>query len=227
MPPVFQKLSYWYDDQPRTGAENMAADQILLENVDSDPLLRVYQWSEPTVSFGYFLQLTDAKKAFPGGDVKYIRRWTGGGIVDHRHDLTYTLVIPRMHPLAQTRGGESYLQIHQVLAQVLAELGCSVSLGNSDQGGGGLSCFTNPVEHDLLDQEGNKIAGAGQRRTRHGMLHQGSLQVPGITPFMLGEKLAVCLSGETKAEVPESAFWDKVEQLANERYASHSWLEKT
>jgi lipoate-protein ligase A len=36
-------------------------------------------------------------------------------------------------------------------------------------------CFVNPVEHDLVDGAGRKIAGAGQRRTKHGLLHQGSV----------------------------------------------------
>jgi lipoate-protein ligase A len=31
------------------------------------------------------------------------------------------------------------------------------------------------VEWDLIDRSGNKIAGAGQRRTRKGLLHQGSI----------------------------------------------------
>ena len=141
---IFDALELWRDDQPRTGEENMAVDQLLTESIGGNPVLRVYDWSKPTVSFGYFLAFDDARKAFPSTDdqpVNYVRRWTGGGIVDHRNDLTYTLVIPRSHTLSMTKGAESYRQVHQVLANTLNELGESVRLTATDEGAGGLTCF--------------------------------------------------------------------------------------
>ena len=45
--PVFDILEYWSDITARTGAENMAVDQLLMERVSRHPVLRVYQWSEP------------------------------------------------------------------------------------------------------------------------------------------------------------------------------------
>ena len=61
-----------------------------------------------------------------------------------------------------------------MLARVLNALGQNVELSDHDDGDGSV-CFNNPVAFDLADTQGVKIAGAGQRRTRHGLLHQGSL----------------------------------------------------
>ena len=116
---VFESLDVWRDENPRSGAENMALDQLLMERVgkaSERPLLRLYGWSEPTITFGYFLPLSDATDAFSDDRLTYVRRWTGGGVVDHRIDLTYTLMIPRGHALATARGAESYRVIHQAIA---------------------------------------------------------------------------------------------------------------
>ena len=39
----------------------------------------------------------------------------------------------------------------------------------------GYNCFANPVRADVM-MDGRKIAGAAQRRTRRGLLQQGSIQ---------------------------------------------------
>lgn len=226
---VFESIDFWRDETPRTGAENMAVDQLLMERVGKRhsrrPLLRVYEWSEPTVTFGYFLPLSDATDAFPDEGLTYVRRWTGGGVVDHRVDITYTLAIPREHPLATARGAESYRVIHQALAETFTELGQAVRLTEVDEGEGAAACFANPVAYDLTRPDGEKVAGAGQRRTRFGLLHQGSvIAEPAIDPFaaVLTDKLAF----ETKAWSADTALLAAVDDLAAERYASADWLAK-
>jgi lipoate-protein ligase A len=96
-------------------------------------------------------------------------------MVDHRADWTYTIVAPRGEPLADWRGTESYLQIHTALAETLLDEGIEARMSGGEQETGAALCFENPVHHDLLDAKGRKLAGAGQRRSRLGMLHQGSV----------------------------------------------------
>ncbi len=168
----FEKLEVWMDPVAREGPEAMAVDEWLLATA-SCPVLRVYGWAGQWASLGYFGKICEAREAYPGLDL--VRRWTGGGMVDHRHDWTYTLVIPQGEALANMRGGASYEKIHGKLAGVLQREGvpCRLSAGEGETGE--TRCFENPVGFDLVAPDGRKLAGAGQRRSRAGLLHQGSV----------------------------------------------------
>ncbi len=172
---LFRKLLLWIDPEARPGPEAMAVDEWLLETATT-PVLRVYRWAGDWASVGYFGQLAAARAAFPGAGV--VRRWTGGGMVDHRADWTYTLAVPLTEPLANQRGAGSYRDIHEILAHVLDGEGITASLSLGAEETGDALCFANPVTHDILGQGGIKLAGAGQRRSLQGLLHQGSVAVP-------------------------------------------------
>lgn len=150
----------------------MAVDEWLLEQVQ-EPTLRVYQWSGEWGTLGYFGKLDAAMEALP--DLQWVRRWTGGGTVDHRNDWTYTLAVPRSEPLARTKAAESYRWIHQALAAALAGEGIVAAMSGGEMMTGNALCFANPVSQDLITANGEKLAGAGQRRTKAGLLHQGSV----------------------------------------------------
>lgn len=169
---IFGKLQLWVDPVARSGPEAMAVDEWLLETART-AVLRVYGWDGAWGSLGYFGKIAEARERLPGVD--WVRRWTGGGVVDHRDDWTYTLVAPATGPLAGLRGAESYRLPHSALAATLRQEGISATLAGDEPGNGAALCFQNPVTHDLLAAGGAKLAGAGQRRTRTGLLHQGSV----------------------------------------------------
>jgi lipoate-protein ligase A len=169
---LFETMGLWLDPVARAGPEAMAVDEWLLE-ITTQPVLRVYRWDGAWASLGYFGEIADAEKAFPG--VELVRRWTGGGMVDHRQDWTYTVVSPKGERLASERGAESYRRIHSLLAEVLVAEGIIAHLSSGEAETGATLCFENPVNHDLVGLNGCKLAGAGQRRTRRGLLHQGSV----------------------------------------------------
>lgn len=166
------KLDLWIDLVKRPGPEAMAVDEWLLAVADR-PVLRVYGWLGEWGSIGYFGNLADAMSRLP--DLDWVRRWTGGGTVDHRADWTYTVVAPAGERLAQARGAETYRWIHEALEAVIAVEGVAVKISNGEEKTGAALCFDNPVNYDLVTVEGRKLAGAGQRRTRSGLLHQGSV----------------------------------------------------
>src|SRR5882762_10992875 len=87
-------------------ARNMAVDEALLREV-REPVLRIYEWDVPAISLGYF-----QPGAF-AGERPFVRRYTGGGIVDHAHDVTYTIVLPRTHPWLLLSAPESYRVVHE------------------------------------------------------------------------------------------------------------------
>ncbi|GHC61540.1 lipoyl protein ligase domain-containing protein [Roseibacillus persicicus] len=172
-------------DPPADGPTNMQRDLDLLETLGDEPLLRFYQWSGNWASYGYFQSEADAIAHFPNADLHFVKRPTGGGIVDHREDLTYTLLIPKSHKLAQGQRADSYYQIHQAAQRALTACGLRSQLLEKEEGEGP-ACFVHPVPGDLIDATTRKkLAGAAQRRTRHGLLHQGSILLPGLidSPF--------------------------------------------
>lgn len=170
---VFQRLWLWLDPVKRPGPEAMAVDEWLLETAEL-PVLRIYGWLGDWGSIGYFGHLDEARAAFPK-DLQWVRRWTGGGTVDHRVDWTYTVVSPSGEALTRLKGAASYQVLHAALATALRAESIDARLSTGAEQTGAALCFENPVSHDLMDSGQRKIAGAGQRRTKRGLLHQGSV----------------------------------------------------
>ncbi|MCU6551020.1 lipoyl protein ligase domain-containing protein, partial [Klebsiella pneumoniae] len=84
----------------RTGgaAENMATDFLLLQRYSNETHARFrhYGWHRPAFTFGYSQKIAFVRAQLPADTpVELCRRPTGGGVVDHRDDWTYALVIPR------------------------------------------------------------------------------------------------------------------------------------
>src|SRR5947199_8542442 len=177
--PIFTKLEIYRDATPRSAAVNMAIDEALLE-MAKVPSLRFYQWKSVALSFGYFGNFADVANYATERDL--VLRWTGGGIVFHGEDLTYSIIIPATEPAFGESPKSIYEKIHRALADALAERGQRATVAAILDRGAGVSdagynghCFANPVCADVMI-EGRKIAGAAQRRTRAGLLHQGSIQ---------------------------------------------------
>lgn len=222
--PLLTKLNQWIDPVARSGAENMAVDQWLLEGLGDTALLRYYTWSEPTVTLGYFESLADAKRDFPSEELTYVRRWTGGGIVDHRVDVTYSLFFPKGHPVEQMRGNQSYEMIHALLADSMQKSGVECKLTLEEENAGARSCFVHPVPYDIVDPSGKKLAGAGQKRSKYGLLHQGSVQ--GIEDVAQWQLFFSAALSESLAEIEVQLPKTELEELAHARYASEKWLLK-
>ena len=77
-------------------AENMAIDQSILDSVSRTgiPVLRFYQWAEPTLSLGYFQGLSARAAHVQSNSIGCVRRTTGGGAIVHDQELTYSITIP-------------------------------------------------------------------------------------------------------------------------------------
>lgn len=216
---ALENLQLWLDPDPRPGPEAMAVDEWLLETADA-PVLRVYRWQGAWASIGYFGEIEAARAAFPG--VPIVRRWTGGGMVDHRADWTYSLIVPRRAALSNLRGAESYRLIHAAVAAMLQKCGTAARLSEGAEETGAALCFENPVCHDLLAEDGRKLAGAGQRRSRRGLLHQGSVS----GACAISQRRAEILAGEiseTWSPVSPGLPAEIIEHLAETRYRQPAW----
>lgn len=221
---VFPRLRLWLDPLCRPGPEAMAVDEWLHETAD-EPLLRVYRWQGAWGSIGVFGRLAEAREALPG--LHWVRRWTGGGVVDHRRDWTYSVIAPAGCALAAAGGAESYRLVHTALVAALADGGETAELSPGDATPVGDLCFRNPVRHDLVGGDGGKIAGAGQRRTRRGLLHQGSvaLALDGNASAALALRLAGALAGEVE-EVRIAVGTAEIRERVARRYGDPGWTER-
>jgi len=219
---IFRELGFWIDPEARDGPHAMAVDEWLC-GVARCPLLRVYRWDGDWCSVGYFGNLADAKSRITCPN--WVRRITGGGVVDHRDDWTYSLVIPKSEPAASWRGGSSYRAIHEALACVLRSEGVDCGLSSGEVVEGEALCFANPVDHDVMGLGGEKIAGAAQRRSRAGLLHQGSVRVNRVDSKQRTLALAEALSERVfhAGLFPDAVA---VEEMVRERYGSVGWLER-
>jgi lipoate-protein ligase A len=162
-------------------AFNMALDEALLEHVSrlGRPVLRFYGWTEPAATFGYFQKIAEVESATRLRPL--IRRPTGGGIVPHDADWTYSAVFPPNHEWHDLKAEESYRRIHDWLRLAFAELKMATELAPDGIKSLPGQCFAGHEKFDLL-WRGKKIAGAAQRRNRLGLLIQGSVQPPAQPP---------------------------------------------
>ncbi len=232
---IFAALDVYHDHTPRSAAMNMAVDEALLEYA-AIPLIRFYRWQSPALSFGYFGRFTDVASYQCERDL--VRRWTGGGIVFHGEDLTYSLVIPTSDTAFAESSTSIYEKIHQALCDALSEIGQRAVVAgvvDSDPGSAtvatrtgisdaGYSCFANPVRADVMI-DGRKIAGAAQRRTRRGLLQQGSIQGIDLETD-LAQRFARELSTDRRERKVDEEILNRAREVAEQKYGAESWLRK-
>jgi len=220
--PFFDEMELHVDTVPHTGAWNMAVDQALMER-GGLPVLRVYGWDKPTVTLGYAQSLAKLADALP--DWPVVRRWTGGGVVFHGEDFTYTVMVPAGHPWAETRPVESYRLIHGALADGLVAAGfAGCRLAEKEDVKDLPFCFEAPALHDVI-RGAVKVAGAGQRRGKLGLLHQGSVQRVLLKPeFWPGWAARLARRVQSVDTLPVT-LQARVEELVEKRYSRPEWLE--
>ncbi len=191
-------------DPPAAGAWNMAVDEVLLvDAADAGvPTLRFYQWSEPTLSLGYFQRYDDRHQHAASRNCRLVRRQTGGGAILHDRELTYSLALPAAHPLAR-QVSKLYAAVHDAfIGAIEAAQPAGAQRGKLFRrdkpgllaaAGEPFLCFQRQAEGDVVvvaesaeDHASsvgdsakptacNKILGSAQRRHRGAVLQHGSL----------------------------------------------------
>jgi lipoyl(octanoyl) transferase len=228
----------------RTGgaAENMASDFMLLQRYPRPDAARYrhYEWRSPAFTFGYSQKISFVRSQLPQGEViDLCRRPTGGGVVDHRDDWTYSLVIPRGHPFEEARATQSYRAIHEALAESLEGAGAHVALKPiaepvpaGEPGGPAGVCFERAEIFDVVHGEtGAKIAGGAQKRNKRGLLFQGSVWKPAAGAVdweKFGKDFAARLArvlGADAVPTPWPEFPEGELDGLVEQYSSPEWME--
>lgn len=180
----------------------MEVDEAMLREAEhcQSLILRVYRWSQPTLSLGHFQRESEIPTDVAWGQLDRVVRKTGGGAIVHDRELTYSLVVPHLNrqldkgrseipgdgqlaPAFGTKGPSEmiYRAVHVGMVNSLRDLGlnaalaeqctCKVNGGASNQS---FLCFERRSPVDIVI-DGVKVVGSAQRRTQFGLLQHGSV----------------------------------------------------
>ena len=201
----------------------MAWDAALLEAAPQvgAPVLRFYGWTEPAATFGYFQHFADIDRLTTLRPI--IRRPTGGGLVPHDRDWTYSLAFPPADPWYALKAVESYRRVHEWVQSAFAVCRVSTELSPSAVKETPGQCFIGAEQFDVL-LEAKKIAGAAQRRTRDGLLIQGSIQPPPGIPRETFERAMLDVARQQwnvgwEELQPDAALLERVANLVEAKFS--------
>jgi lipoate-protein ligase A len=204
-------------DPPATGAENMARDRELLDQLvggERPATLRFYAWNPACISLGLgqreeILDMDAVRAA--GLDV--VRRPTGGQALLHDREVTYSVVASQQDPVVGGTLMQSYHAISEALLAGLRGLGIrGESAPCEPRPASGLTpiCFASASAEEVL-VGGRKLIASAQWRSRGAFLQHGSLllqdrqgDLPGLMRDAAARKatpLSISLD-ELLAEVP-------------------------
>jgi lipoate-protein ligase A len=208
--------------------------------------MRFYEWSEATLSLGYF-QPEKLRETEDGlAQLPYVRRPTGGASLVHHYEVTYALALPAGRPW-QT--GEPWLQrMHAMIARALGKLDVAAQMYATEERMpfAGVLCFQHVTAGDLLIRSA-KIVGSAQRRQRGALLQHGAIllasspharQLPGIQELSSRTLSPRDVVTAVMDEISHQTGWSlldedwtsserrRLEELAAEKYTRDSWNRK-
>ena len=218
--------------------EHMALDEQMVHLRPTAVTLRFYNWTDgPAATFGYAQFVREVRQTLRAENFTghYTRRPTGGGVVFHKDDLTFSLVFS-----FPGRPVEIYRNLHRVILTHLSRAGVSGHVLDTPSlpaayapsvNHQASACFIRPVENDLLTENGQKMLGGAIRRFGETVLYQGSLQlaaarqnpalkraiIDGVRDFFAVDLRPVSCGAARLAAA---------RQLAAAQYADMRWTEK-
>ncbi len=218
--------------------EHMALDEQMVHLRPSSVTLRFYNWTDgPAVTFGYAQFISEVRQTLAAQHFtgEYTRRPTGGGVVFHEDDLTFSLVFS-----FPGRPMEIYRNLHRVILTCLAQAGVHGRVLDTPQPAAAYApsvnhqasaCFIRPVENDLLTDDGQKMLGGAIRRFGETVLYQGSLQLPGARKNPALKRAIIdgvrdFLAVDLRPVACGAARLAAARQLASAQYAHAQWAEK-
>ncbi len=160
------------------GLENMRRDQESLDNQRDSaavPCVRIYRWARPTVSYGRLQSQPDPRPA--GYDL--VQRPTGGGMVFHGTDVSFSVAWRRDHPGLPPCIKNVYRLFHGSFADELRQVGLNAGLHSSPDPRPAVpgACYKDYATDDVI-VDGLKWIGGALRVTSWGRLYQGNIKAP-------------------------------------------------
>ncbi len=222
------------DDEPASGARNMAVDEFLLNRAESGggaPVLRLYSFCPPALTLGYHQDAARAidLEAAAADGLDVVRRITGGRALLHDGELTYSVTAsigpPFGHGLADT-----FLVIAGVIVSALRSAGVEAQLGSakhvSVESSKSSPCLVSTSRHEIT-AGGKKISGSAQRRTGSAFIQHGSILLrggsEGIERYLQGEwkglsAMITTVEAETGRAANDRELRDRIIDFFGERF---------
>ena len=232
-----KRIFRWIPHGVHTASLNMAIDETLmtsLENSDDNlPILRFYSWNRPAITAGYFQDIRKLASKFGTGQnvSQVVRRLTGGGMVLHGKDLTFSLLVKIPDPLVGGDVKASYLKVNEALMLGLGSIFKDLDFADcrtavpAGRGEGERICFEKPSCYDVMNL-GKKVVGASQRRRNGVLLHQSAV----FLEHKAEEIEKGILKGfekkwgvEFRSEPLSAAELRRAEEMEKNRYGSREW----
>lgn len=219
---------------PLDAAGQMGLDEAMLAAVPKSGLqLRFYRWAAPAVTFGYSQQWAYAAEQAKTRGMSHrdlVRRATGGGVVFHDGDLTFSLVFPWERLSSPSliyknlhRGVHLGLKAAHVDTRLWSPAK-PVSTGSALE----KACFGGvPEPMDLVREDGIKVLGGALRRRGEKGLYQGSFRIDMLAVPVKVVRAAI-IDGMARefGKLPglelEQAWLAEGERMA-EKYRSDRW----
>lgn len=153
---------------------NMAIDEALVQltGPSSLPILRFFDWSKPAISIGYSQKMNDIMDVIKEG-ISIVRRPTGGGVVFHGNDITYSVILSKKFKLDIK---DIYILIQSWIKTGLDKLGLITSQFKKANKGIPGYCSISPSYGDIMAGD-SKLGGLAARRIRQKTLFQGYLDL--------------------------------------------------
>jgi lipoate-protein ligase A len=170
-----------------TAEENMRIDAEVLENLQTTslPVLHLYDWKGDCATYGYLVDPYEFldKRGVQKMGLQLARRPTGGGIIFHIWDLAFSVAVPAHCQFFSENTLANYEFVNQAVLSAVKEFMQTqehLEIIPQDFTPMDVSCkrfcMAQPTKYDVVYQ-GKKIAGAAQRKTKKGFLHQGTISL--------------------------------------------------
>ena len=180
------------------GAVNMAEDLHILnryrhlDDFTARPTLRLYFFSPPALSLGFFQNKLDGelirRAVSHGYDI--VRRPTGGRAVLHLNEITYSVAASYKNGIFAGRLMETYKIISDFLYNFFLKIGLNPdtraqnvvnsnsaeNVSNTENNNKNFNCFLKAHSYEITFS-GKKICGNSQRRNDAAFLQHGSIYI--------------------------------------------------
>lgn len=209
----------------KNSAENHMEKDRSLFSTFSEPVLRFYEFHPKAITYGYFI---DPKKHLKENVTHYFdlaKRPTGGGILFHEADFSFSLFIPRTDARFSEDIVKNYHWINSCVLKVMQRRYPDLSLFEMETEDSNF-CMGAKSSCDLLLGQ-KKVGAAAQRISKRGFLHECSLFVSepvwdDIRKVVQDEASFLSMHETSGAvHVPATAFSDLALEISEEFSLRH------